>query len=296
MTKCNACGKEEAVQPICGTCGKTYCEEHIQRQNHNCFVDPKGVSGGQTRVYVKTYGTGGAKKTNPPNANYYDEDQFEQKYGYAKARSPPFWKKIINSPTYVIILICAFLQGIALCGMVGVSSCAFIYNSLVLYSGFEYILARPWTLITHMFLHSPNNITHILFNMVTLFFFGPYLEKLIGKKSFVFMYFVSGIVAAIGFILFEGNTGNGLVGASGAIYGVLGAVAVLNPNLQVFVFFIPMKIKYMIVFFALISIFMMGGSGSTIAHAAHLSGLIIGLGFGYYYRNPLKEKIKQKYA
>ena len=84
-----------------------------------------------------------------------------------------------------------------------------------------------------------------------------------------------------------------MVGASGAIYGVLGAVAVLNPNLQVFVFFIPMKIKYMIVLFALISIFLMGGDGSTIAHAAHLSGLIIGLAFGYYYRNQIKEKIRQ---
>jgi len=128
--------------------------------------------------------------------------------------------------------------------------------------------------------------------MMALYFFGTYLEKIIGKKSFILVYLISGIVAALGFILFEGNAAAGLVGASGAVYGVLGAVAVLDPNLKVYVYFIPMKIKYMIVIFALISIFFMG-SGSLIAHAAHLSGIVVGIAFGSYYRDKLKKKYRQ---
>ena len=291
MTRCQSCGKEEPAQAICGVCGKTFCADHIPRQNHNCFVDPKGVNIGQNRVYVKTYGTGAAKETNPPKTDYYDNDRFEEKHGYTASRSPPLWKKILGSPTYVIILICALLQIVAFLGLVN-PFFNLIYHSLVLYTDMGSIISRPWTLVTHMFLHSQVDIFHILFNMMALYFFGRYLEKIIGKKSFVLMYLISGIVAAIGFVLFEGNTAIGLVGASGAVYGVLGAVAVLDPNLKVYVYFIPMKIKYMIVIFALISILMMGG-GSLIAHAAHLSGIVVGIAFGGYYRDKLKKKYSQ---
>jgi len=292
MTKCQACGKEEPAQALCGVCGKTYCSDHLPRPNHNCFVDPKGVNMGAERVYVKTYGSGASKKTNPPKADYYDTDQFEQQYGYAEKRSPPLWKTILTSPSYLIILICFVLQIVA---VLGFFSPAFdqIYNLLVLHADLGYMLVRPWTLITYMFLHG--GLVHILFNMMTLYFFGPYLEKLIGKKQFVLMYLISGVVAAIGFILFEGNTGAGLVGASGAVCGVLGAVAILNPNLQVYVYFIPMKIKYMIVLYALVSILLMRGDGGMIAHAAHLSGIIIGVAFGQYYKNKVRDRLKQQY-
>ena len=290
MTKCQACGKEEPAQQICNVCGKTYCDDHILRQDHNCFVDPRGIDMGGTRVYVKTYGDGAAKKTNPPNADYYDKDMFEQKYGYDAVREPPLWKKLISRPTYVIILICALLQIVAVLGVFNETFAA-IYQFLMLRSSFDYIIARPWTLITHMFLHSQLGIFHILFNMFILFSFGPYLERLIGKKQFIFMYLIAGIVAALGFILVEGNTYVGLVGASGAVYGVLGAISIINPNLRVYVYFIPMKIKYMILIFILISLLFMGSS-SLIAHAAHLSGIFVGLAFGYYYRNRLKDKMR----
>ena len=295
MTKCQSCGKEESAQAICDVCGKTYCADHIHRTSHRCFVDPKGVNTGQTRVYVKTYGTGASKETNPPKRDYYDNDRFEEKHGYTASRSPPLWKRILGSPTYVIILICLLLQVVAVLGLFNPFYNS-IYEALMLRADIGDIISRPWTLITHMFLHSrqPETIIfHLLFNMMALFFFGPYLEKLIGKKSFIVVYLVSGIIAALGFILLEGNTGIGLVGASGAVYGILGTIAVLDPNLRVYVYFIPMKIKYMIVIFALISIYFMSESGSMIAHAAHLSGIIVGLAFGAYYRDKLRKKYRQ---
>jgi Uncharacterized membrane protein (homolog of Drosophila rhomboid) len=288
MTKCQSCGKEEPTQAICDVCGKTYCADHIHRTNHKCFVDPKGVNTGQTRVYVKTYGTGAAKGTNPPKKDYYDNDRFEEKYGYTAKRSPPLWKRILGSPSYVIILICLLIHLLSL-----FTPFFEFYKMMALVADIGNIINHPWALVTHMFLHSLGDPFHILFNMMALFFFGPYLEKLIGKKSFVLVYLVSGIIAALGFVLFEGNPGNFLVGASGAVYGVLGAIAVLDPNLKVYVYFIPMKIKYMIVIFALISIVFMSGSGSMIAHAAHLSGIIVGLAFGAYYRDKLRKKYRQ---
>ena len=288
MTKCKACGKDETAQAICTVCGKTYCGDHISRQNHNCFIDPRGVNIGQNHGYVKTYGTGASKGTNPPKTDYYDKDNFEEKHGYTKSRTPSIWKSIFDSPTYVIIIICLILQVVAFLGLFNPFFDS-IYESLVLKANFESIMSRPWTLITHMFLHSQTDMFHILFNMMTLYFFGTYLEKIIGKKLFVIMYLISGIVAALGFVLIEGNSSIGLVGASGAIYGVLGMVAVLDPNLKVYVYFIPMKIKYMIVIFALLSIVLMNNDGSLIAHAAHLSGMVVGLVWGYYYRNRLKK-------
>ncbi|MCL2549556.1 MAG: rhomboid family intramembrane serine protease [Methanimicrococcus sp.] len=290
MTKCQACGKEEPAQQICDVCGKAYCTDHILRQDHNCFVDPRGINMGGTRVYVRTYGTGAAKETNPPKTDYYDKDMFEQKYGYNAVREPPLWKKIIGSPTYVIIVICVLLQIVALLSLFN-EMCDAVYQLLTLRAGFDYIVARPWTLITHMFLHSRVLIFHILFNMFVLYSFGPYLEKMIGKKQFILMYLVSGVIAALGFILVEGNTYVGLVGASGAVYGVLGAIGMLKPNMKVYLYFIPMKIKYMILIFIFISLMFMGSS-SLIAHAAHLSGIVVGLAFGYYYRNRLKNSVR----
>ncbi|WNY27504.1 rhomboid family intramembrane serine protease [Methanolapillus ohkumae] len=297
MTKCHVCGKEESAQPVCGVCGKNYCDDHISRNNHVCFQDPRGVNvgAGNSRIYVKTYGTGASKGTNPPKADYYDRDNFEKKYGYASKRSESLWKTIFSSPTYVIILICVLMQIVAFLGFIfHVEIFYILYNILMLRADFAYIARYPWTLITHMFLHSPYNITHILFNMITLFFFGTYLEKIIGKGPFVATYIFSGIVAAIGFTYFEAGSGIGLVGASGAIMGILAAIAIINPNLQVYIYFIPAKIKYLIVLYALMD-FLLMNSGDSIAHVAHLSGLFVGLLIGYHYRKKLRGKQPQEF-
>lgn len=149
----------------------------------------------------------------------------------------------------------------------------------------SFLLTRPWTLVTHMFLHA--NLTHLFFNMLVLFFFGPYLERLIGKTNFLVVYFSSGIIAAIGYFLTVSDPAIAVVGASGAILGVFATIAVLEPNMQIYVYFIPMKIKYALVLFAFLD-FLMMGSGDTIAHTAHLSGILIGLIMGFYFKNKLK--------
>lgn len=137
-------------------------------------------------------------------------------------------------------------------------------------------MQKPWTIITHMFVHA--SFDHLLWNMLFLFFFGTELERRIGEGKFLGIYILSGLVAAAGQMLVSGGT---LVGASGALYGVLGCLAIIAPEIRVFLFFIiPMSIRWAVVLFAVID-FLMSGTADNIAHVAHLSGLALGLIIGY---------------
>ena len=139
----------------------------------------------------------------------------------------------------------------------------------------DYVMQRPWTLLTYMFVHA--NFDHIFWNMLVLFFFGMELEKRVGGTKFLEIYFLSGIVAALGQMIIAGGS---LVGASGAIYGVMGCLAIIAPEIRVLLFFIiPLSIRAAVVLFALMDFLLMGAS-DNIAHMAHIVGLLVGLAFG----------------
>jgi uncharacterized protein len=144
----------------------------------------------------------------------------------------------------------------------------------------EYLMERPWTLITHMFVHA--NFDHLFWNMLFLFFFGVELERRVGETRFLEIYMLSGLAAAFGQMAVSTGT---LLGASGALYGVMGCLAIIAPEIRVLLFFIiPLKIQYAVVLFFIMD-FLMMGTGDSIAHAAHLTGLLVGLAFGYMMRN-----------
>jgi membrane associated rhomboid family serine protease len=137
------------------------------------------------------------------------------------------------------------------------------------------VMQRPWTLLTHMFVHA--NFDHLFWNMIVLFFFGMELERRVGERKFLEIYIVSGIVAAIGQMMIAGGS---MLGASGAIYGVMGCLAIIAPEIRVLLFFIiPLSIRSAVVLFALID-FLMMGAADNIAHMAHISGLFVGLAYG----------------
>jgi membrane associated rhomboid family serine protease len=146
----------------------------------------------------------------------------------------------------------------------------------------SYILSRPWTLVTYIFLH--NDITHLFVNMLVMFFIGRGLEQRVGKKQLLGVFFTAGILSAVGHTLMSmpifGVYPTPIVGASGAIYGVFAALAVLEPDSRVYVYFIPMKLKQALVLFAALD-FLMIHSTDMVAHIAHLSGLFVGLYMGY---------------
>ncbi len=135
----------------------------------------------------------------------------------------------------------------------------------------------PWQIFTYMFMHA--NFMHLFFNMFALWMFGMELENLWGSKKFLIYYLICGIGAALANMFIAplfGNTGP-TVGASGSIYGVLVAFGFLFPNRNIYLyFFIPLKAKYLILLYIAIEVFSLSGSGSNIAHAAHLGGAVVG--------------------
>jgi membrane associated rhomboid family serine protease len=140
-------------------------------------------------------------------------------------------------------------------------------------------LSAPWTLLTAMFIHG--GLTHILGNMITLFFFGQFLIDLIGDRNFLITYFAGGILGNI-FYLFLGDPNSIAIGASGAVFAVGGALTVLRPNLKVFIFPIPLPISIWIAVIGGFIIMTQPG----VAWQAHLGGLVFGLIMGWYLRGP----------
>lgn len=151
-------------------------------------------------------------------------------------RIPPrkrnFLLNMSLSNQLIAINIVTFFIGLFLFGLYGEE---FFKLNLALTSSAILSGRSLWTLLTSMFLHA--NFFHIFANMFSLFFIGNLLEKLIGRKRFFWVYMISGLVGGLVFVvasLFMGNTSASAVGASGAIFGLLGVLAVLVPFSKVY--------------------------------------------------------------
>jgi len=141
-----------------------------------------------------------------------------------------------------------------------------------------------WQPLTYMFLHG--GVSHILFNMLSLWMFGVELERMWGTAFFTRFYLVCGVGAAATTLLLSllpGALGESLyvsltVGASGAIYGILMAYALYFPHRQIYMYFIfPVPVRIFVLIVGAISLFSaMGGPGDGVAHATHLGGLAVG--------------------
>jgi len=141
---------------------------------------------------------------------------------------------------------------------------------------------RPWTIVTNLFVHG--GFTHLLFNMLGLFFLGRMLITLIGSNKFLLVYFIGGILANFLFLLLELSSVIPVVGASGAVYAIAGALVILVPNTRVALWgIIPMPLwVFVVVFLVLLSLppFV----GTNVAWQAHLGGLLAGLITGYFFK------------
>lgn len=183
------------------------------------------------------------------------------------------------------------------------------------YLGLHVFLAddfHPYQLVTYMFMHG--GFTHLFFNMFALYMFGGLLERVWGAKRFLIYYFVTGIGAAFiqelvqyGYYAMQLSSyqyvevGPGMlmpmaqylnqwttVGASGAVYGILLAFAMMFPNERMFVIPIPfpIKAKYFVIIFCVLELVlgMSNNAGDNVAHFAHLGGVLFGLLLILYWR------------
>jgi membrane associated rhomboid family serine protease len=134
-----------------------------------------------------------------------------------------------------------------------------------------------WQLVTYMFLHA--SITHILFNMLTLWMFGAAVEQTWGTRRFLQFYFICGIGAGICVVLANlvFGTDQRTIGASGAIYGVLLAFGMLFPETEILLMFLfPIKAKYAVMIFGAIAFLGSLQGGGTVSNLAHLGGMLVG--------------------
>lgn len=140
-----------------------------------------------------------------------------------------------------------------------------------------------WQIVTYMFLHA--NLIHLLFNMLVLYFLGTEIEQTLGGRNFLTVYMVSGILGGLGWL---GLTDSGIcIGASGAVFGLLGAYVAMFPNryITVLIFFIlPVTLRAWVlatilacIEFALMTMHV----ADRIAHSAHLAGLLAGYVFAF---------------
>ncbi len=203
-----------------------------------------------------------------------------------------------------------FRTGFSVTGiLILINIIAFILFTLLIYSNtkfLDYIAIKPsnilqgkylWTFLTSMFMHG--GFFHIFANMISLFFIGSLVEKILGKKRYLLFYLISGLFAGLFFVLtslinFIGGYDTYAVGASGALFGLIGLLMLLTPDLPVYIMFIPIpiKMKYaapgILVVLWLISI----AGNVPIGNTAHLGGLILGLIYGIYLRKKYKRKLR----
>ncbi len=177
----------------------------------------------------------------------------------------------INVAVFVIIHIFRNISWHALFGLVPV----LVFSRLMI-----------WQLITYLFVHF--GLWHLVLNMLMLWMFGSVIENRWGSKRFLYYYLFTGIGAGLCSIIFAYNSGTPVVGASGAIFGLLVAYAMMFPDSVILLFFIfPMKMRYAAMVLAGINLLgALSNPGGGIAYIAHLGG---GL-FGYLYLK--NEKIR----
>lgn len=162
-----------------------------------------------------------------------------------------------------------------------------------------------WTFLTSMFMHA--GFFHLFVNMFSLFFVGTLIQRILGQKRYLYFYLIAGLFAGVFFVALTfltkdfswadslvGSVDSLAVGASGALFGLIGLMMFLTPNLPVYMMFIPIpiKIKYAAPGMLVLLWFISAAGNIPIGNTAHLGGLIAGLVYGIYLRSRYKNKVK----
>lgn len=176
---------------------------------------------------------------------------------------------------------------IAICSAIFVTQISYppFTNEFVLVS--SEVAAKPWTLITAMFLHA--DYSHLFYNMLALVMFGLVIENIIGSKRFLIVFFASGIFANFASLFFYES----VLGASGAIFGVMGMLVAIRPRMIAFALGVPMPMIIAASVWALLDLAGVFYPGN-IANIAHLAGLASGILSGFLLRKRFPEHLEKK--
>ncbi len=268
---CDACGTEAYLPYVCKFCKGRYCSLHRLPENHACagLSEYREKMRAEGRIISPTVDVMTPSMDASARAGAFLDRVFERAHGKMA---------YVMLATMVGVF---FLQSFLIAlGKAPLMSAVFVLSA-------DFYL-RPWALVTSVFAHG--GFQHLFANGIVLFFFGPTLESLIGTRRFTYLFLGSGVLAGAAHVLIfqyvlpATITGFppalGVIGASGAIMGLLGTLTVLAPRITVLLFFvIPVQLWIITIGYAFIDfVFLFDRDG--VAHLAHLAGLATGLLFG----------------
>jgi len=174
-----------------------------------------------------------------------------------------------------------------------------VFLAQILISGFTELFVlnsdswlEPWRFLTAVFLHG--GVGHLVLNLFALLLFGSILERVAGSGKFLLVFFFTGIFANLISINFYKSS----LGASGAIFGVIGALIFIRPGMPVWAFGLPMPLFVAGIIWAGADMlgaigFFSGNPLDNTGNIAHLSGMFLGFVFGYFYRKRLRKKVRK---
>ena len=276
--ECDYCHFREPMPFTCKFCGGSFCYNHRLPESHKCPGLIKLKERARESVKYDPYNHGQTFKK-------------ERQSPF----SPVFKALSVLKASYSLTILAIALLSFFIDFISGHRY--FYFFALFPSDVFSNPLKFSLNLVTHMFMHGGE--FHLLFNMLFLYFFGPELERRIGGKKFLTVFFISGFAGGIGYMLwsqfmhlfFDAKFIHA-VGASGALFGVFACLAILAPEIRVYAFFIPipMKLTQALVFFTFLDIIFIV-MGDPIALSAHLSGAAAGLLMGWWIKKKGKHII-----
>lgn len=193
------------------------------------------------------------------------------------------WQRPNNAVAQLIIINVIVFVGLFVIGLFrhfGLGSVViFIHEQFMIPSDIQEFIYRPWTAITYAFNHA--GIFHIFFNMLVLYWFGRLFNEYLGSQKLVNLYVISALGGALVFLfvynVFPGMPTSTMVGASGAIFGIVAATATLLPDYRFHLLFIgPVKIIYIALFVVAMSFIRLDKGVNIGGELAHLTGALIG--------------------
>lgn len=271
VPRCHVCGRDIDMPYRCSYCDDVHCEQHRLPEAHQCPGRDQAAAAARER-----------RRTGHPGVEIQGggwTDTSQRRRGGAPA-GQGLGRFEGNITTYLLIAISAVF---VLELVVQATAPSLFRRLFVLDSTWP---TKPWTLLTSVFAHG--GFSHILFNGIVLFFFGPLLEKRIGSRRFLYLVLAGGVLAGLAQITFYSTflgQESGVLGISGALMAVMGALTVLGPRIKVLIFFIiPAPLWALTIGYAALDTLGFFAQSGGIAHLAHLTGLALGLFVGYRLR------------
>ncbi len=218
-----------------------------------------------------------------------------------KRRKPNFWQSMSLNDRLIALNVILFML---IWPLFFSERLGMIVLDFIALSPQLFVQGYVWTVVTSMFMHG--GFGHLFVNMVSMFFIGNFVERLIGRKRYLWFYLLSGVVGGLMFVglayvgsyfgLAEsifGSVNSFAVGASGALFGLGGLLAVLIPRMKVLVMFVipmPMWAAMAVLMFGLWAVSI--ASDLPVGNTAHFGGLLVGLIYGFYLRGKYPRKIR----